>query len=395
MRIALVAPVWFPVPPRQYGGIERVVALLADGLLAHGHDVKLFASGDSSTRAPVEWLYERAPSEDIGQLVPELHHALFALGRWRTFDVVHDHTGPLGAALGGLIGAPFVHTVHGTVDGRGGELYERACILARRTRLIAISHSQRSANPRLPWLATCHNGIDVDAWPFSARNRKADRRDWLLFLGRMGHDKGAHRAIEVARAAGLPLKIAAKCIEPGERAYFEEHVRPFLGDGVEYLGEVGERDKLELLRHARALLHPIAWEEPFGLVMVEAMACGTPVVAVGRGSVPEVVEHGRSGVVVADHRAMPDAIFRADRLDPTEIRRSVEERFSARRLVEGYLAAYAALLAERVEDETAATEPGEQAERDEDERGDEAKATDAAGGGASPQAPGGGGLSSA
>jgi glycosyltransferase involved in cell wall biosynthesis len=344
VRIALIAPVWFSVPPRRYGGIERVVSLLAEGLVAHGHDVTVFASGDSTSAGRLAWLYEVSPSDQIGQMLPELEHALFSLLRARDFDIVNDHTSPLGAALGGLIDAPFLHTVHGPVGGREGDVYENVRALSPAVRLISISYSQRRGRPDLPWLANCYNALDRQQWPFSADERNAAKGSFLLFLGRMGDEKGAGRAIEVARAARAPLKIAAKCVEPDEVRYFEASVKPHLGGDIEWLGEVGDEEKRALLREARALLHPIQWDEPFGLVMIEAMACGTPVVAIRRGSVPEVVLDGVSGIVVDDHREMPDALVAADRLDPRAIRRVVEERFTVERLVESYLQAYRALL---------------------------------------------------
>ncbi|HZO50688.1 MAG TPA: glycosyltransferase family 4 protein [Gaiellaceae bacterium] len=346
MRIALIAPVWFPVPPERYGGTERVVSLLADGLVEAGHDVTLFASGDSQTEAALDSVFETAPSERIGQTWWELQHAVHALGRAGEFDVVNDHTGLLGLALGGLVTVPFVHTVHGPLDGGPGEMYAEICRLVPRARLISISQSQRAPRPRLPWVATCHNALDLSLYPFRPGDRAARRRDYLVFLGRMSPDKGAHRAIAIARKADVPLKIAAKCRERAEQEYFEQFVRPHLGGGVEYVGEVGHGDKVELLSGARALLFPIAWEEPFGLVMVEAMACGTPVIATRRGSVPEVVEHGRSGIVVDDYRDMPAALEQADRLDPAQIRAVAEERFSPERMVADYLAAYGAVVAE-------------------------------------------------
>jgi glycosyltransferase involved in cell wall biosynthesis len=345
MRIGLVAPVWFPVPPQTYGGIERVVSLLADGLVAAGHDVVLFASGDSDTEAQLDAVHETAPSEWIGHTYWELRHALRPLGRAEEFDVLNDHTGMLGLLLGGLVRTPLVHTVHGPLDGPPGDVYEEICRLATGCGLISISMSQRRPRPHLPWVANCHNALDLSAHPFRAEDRGSGRGDYLVFLGRMCPDKGAHRAAMIAREAGVPLKIAAKCREPLEQQYFEASVRPHLSREIEYVGEVGHDDKIELLRHARALIFPIDWEEPFGLAMVEAMACGTPVVATRRGSVPEVVEHGRSGIVVDDWTEIPAALEHADRLDPTGIRAVVEERFSPERMVADYTAAYEATIA--------------------------------------------------
>lgn len=342
MKVAVLSPVWFPVPPTGYGGIEWIVHLLTEGLVEAGADVTLFASGDSVTDARLEAVYERAPSEWIGHSYWELRHAVSCFEHADEFDVVHDHTGLVGLTLGELLSVPFVHTVHGPLDGEPGDLYEQVCRLGRpRPRLISISMSQRRPRPGLPWLANCPNSIDLDHYPF---HRGHD--EYVLFLGRMSPDKGAHRAVEVAQQAGLPLRLAGKCREPLELEYFDEFVRPALGDMIEYLGEVTHHEKVALLQHARATLFPISWEEPFGLVMIESMACGTPVVATRRGSVPEVIRDGVTGIVVDDHREMPAALARADELDPDELRREVQERFTPQRMVRDHLAAYDAAIAE-------------------------------------------------
>src|ERR671919_94250 len=309
MRVGLICPVWFPVPPEAYGGTERVVALLADGLVEAGHEVTLFASGDSQSRARVDAVFQTPPSEWNGHTFWEMQHAIHALRRSLDFDVVHDHTGLLGLALGGLINVPFCHTVHGPLTGSPGRLYEDV----------------------------------LSVYPF----RRKPGGDYLVFLGRMSPEKGAHRALAVALETGLPLKIAAKCREPLEIRYFDEFVRPHLGESIEYVGEVGHADKVELLMGARALIFPIDWEEPFGLVVIEAMACGTPVLATRRGAVPEIVDHGRTGVIVDRYREMEDpaVLELADSLDPAVLRREVEERFSPEHMVANYVAAYEATIA--------------------------------------------------
>ncbi len=340
LRVAVVSPVWYPVPPDGYGGTERIVSLLVEGLVAAGEDVTLFASGDSRTSARLEATVPTAPSARIGEVEPELLHALACLERAHEFDLVHDHSGPLAAALLARSGAPVLHTVHGPLTGANGELYRRLARCGGDLRLIALGPGQQRALPEAPWHGVCPNAVDVTLYPFHAGHD-----DYLAFLGRFGDDKGAHRAIEVARTLGLELRIGAKCREPEERAYFERHVRPHLGSGVEYLGELSHGEKVELLGRARALLFPIDWDEPFGLVMVEAMACGTPVIATRRGSVPEVLEHGRTGVLVEDHREMPRALEQADALDPFELRLVAVDRFSPERMVAAYLRLYASALA--------------------------------------------------
>jgi glycosyltransferase involved in cell wall biosynthesis len=342
MRIALISPCWFPVPPVAYGGTERVVALLADGLVEAGHEVTLFASGDSRSRARLEYVFQNAPSEWIGHTYWEMQHTMHALRRPRDFDVMHDHTGMLGIAFGGLVDVPFCHTVHGPLTGQPGRMYEDVCALAPNVKLISISLNQRKPKPDLPWIANCPNALDLSVYPF----RRAGG-EYLLFLGRMSPDKGAHRALAVALETGLPLKIAAKCREPLEIRYFDEFIRPHLGGSLEYVGEVGHADKVELLMGARALINPIDWEEPFGLVVIEAMACGTPVIATRRGAFPEIVDHGRTGVLVDNYREMedPEVLALADSLDPAVMRKEVEERFSTEHMVADYVAAYEATIA--------------------------------------------------
>jgi glycosyltransferase involved in cell wall biosynthesis len=335
MRIAIVAPVWFAVPPTGYGGIEWVVSLLADGLVKGGHDVTLFASGESRTKATLCSVFDRAPSALIGKTQPELRHALACFTRADEFDVINDHAGPLAIALGGLVETPLLQTVHGPLDGEAGLVYEDLGRLAPHVGLVSISLNQRRPRPNLNWAANCPNALDLQLYPC-----KPHRGDYLLFLGRMSPDKGAHRAIAVAMETGLPLKLAGKMQDPKEQRYFSELVEPHLVGGIEYLGEVSHGQKVELLQNARATLFPIEWEEPFGLVMIESMACGTPVIATRRGAVPEVIEDGRSGIIVDDYREMPAALDRADALDPLECRRYVEERFAPARMVQDYLSAY-------------------------------------------------------
>jgi len=335
LKIAVLAPVWFAVPPTGYGGIEWIVSLLADGLVNAGHDVTLFASGDSLTKAKLSAVFPEAPSRQIGRTFWELKHALSCFERAGEFDVINDHTGMLGATLGATVSTPVVHTVHGPLNGEPGETYERIARVAPDVGLISISMNQRKPKPDLNWIANCPNALDLAVYPV-----KPHHGDYLLFLGRMSPDKGAHRAVAVARETGLPLKLAGKMQEPKEREYFHELVEPHLVDGIEYLGEVTHGEKVELLQNARATLFPIEWEEPFGLVMIESMACGTPVIATRRGAVPEVIEDGLSGIIVDHYQEMPAALERADQLDPLELRRYVVEEFSPERMVRDYVGAY-------------------------------------------------------
>jgi glycosyltransferase involved in cell wall biosynthesis len=280
-------------------------------------------------------VYEQAPSRQNGRSHPEMRHALACYERAEEFDVINDHSGPLSALLGGLVETPVVHTLHGPLDGEPGEVYERIGRLVPQVGLVSISLNQRRPKPDLPWIANCPNALDFSLYPC-----KPHRGEYLLFLGRMSADKGAHRAIAVARETGLPLKLAGKKQDPKEVEYFAEYVEPHLVDGTEYLGEVTHGQKVELLQDARATLFPIDWEEPFGLVMVESMACGTPVIATRRGAVPEVIEHGRSGIIVDSYREMAAALEQADAIDPLECRRYAEERFAPERMVADYVEAY-------------------------------------------------------
>jgi glycosyltransferase involved in cell wall biosynthesis len=340
VKIALISPVWFPVPPTGYGGIEWVVSLLADGLADAGHDVTLFASGDSRTKAELAFVYKIAPSADIGRSQVEIRHALACFERAAEFDVIHDHSGPPAAVIAGAVSTPTLHTVHGPLLGEPGDLYAQIARVAPTTRLVSVSMNQRAPHPELPWLANVPNALDFSVYPMQPH-----RGDYLLFLGRMNPEKGAHRAIAVAMETGLPLKIAGKRREPAEQQYFHEFVEPHLREGhIEYLGEVTHGEKVELLQNARATLFPVDWEEPFGLVMIESMACGTPVIATRRGSVPEVVEEGRTGVIVDDYTGMAASIELADALDPADLRRAAEERFSRGRMVDEYVAAYHAAI---------------------------------------------------
>src|SRR2546425_6170645 len=234
---------------------------------------------------------------------------------------------------------PVPPTGYGGIEWVGwpGLMYRQLARISPGVGLISISMNQRRPLPDLNWIGNCPNALDFSVYPFRPHH---GRGDYLLFLGRMSPDKGAHRAIAVAMEMGLPLKIAGKRHDPKEFTYFHEFVEPHLVDGIEYLGEVSHGEKVELLQNARATLFPIEWEEPFGLVMIESMACGTPVIATRWGAVPEVIEHGRSGIIVDDYRIMPAALEEADRLDPMECRRYAEQHYSPERMVADYLRAY-------------------------------------------------------
>ena len=340
MRVAVLSPVWFPVPPSGYGGIEWIVSLLADGLADAGHDVTLFASGDSHTRAKLAAVFATAPSERIGADVLGAPARGQLLRRHDHFDVIHDHTGLLGACARRAAADPARPHRPWPAHRRAGRALRAVWSgCRRRGKLVSLSMNQRLPKPDLPWLANVPNALDLSVYPY-----RRERGDYLLFLGRMSPDKGAHRAVTIALEAGLPLKIAGKNAEPAEREYFDALVRPHLNDEIEYVGEVSHGEKVELLQHARATLFPIEWEEPFGLVMIESMACGTPVIATRYGAVPEVIDDGRTGIIVDDWRQTAEALERADALDSAVLRQEVVERFSPQRMVADYVAAYLAAL---------------------------------------------------
>lgn len=335
-RIAFVMPPWFDVPPEAYGGIELVVADLIDALTDRGHDVVMIAAGQNGTRASFLRTYEEAPSERIGQTIPEIVHSAWSDSYLSDLDVdiIHDHSlaGPL-AARGRRV--PTVVTAHGPCTGEIGRYYEA---ISRHVHLVAISDAQRRIRPQLRWAGTVHNAIHVSDFRF-----RSDKEDYVLFLGRFNPDKGAHLAIDAAREAGRPIVLAGKLQEGDERAYFAAEIEPRLGDDARFVGEADMKAKQELAGGAHCLLFPICWEEPFGMVMIEAMACGTPVVALNRGSVPEVVVDGVTGFVRDNPADLPAAIEQAGHLDPADCRRHVEEHFDAASMAAGYERVYAAV----------------------------------------------------
>jgi len=338
LRIGMVAPPWFELPPRGYGGTEAVVAALVDQLADRGHEVTVIGAGPHRTKAARHIAaYDEPPSHLLGKsAVPEVVLAAEAARALDELDldVVHDHTlaGPL-LARGRT--TPTVTTMHGPVTGENGDYYAR---LGRSVDIVAISDAQRRLNPDLNWVGTVHNAIDVSSFPFQEKKE----RD-VLWIGRFSPDKGAHLAIDAARAAGRRILLAGKLNEPPEREYFENEVAPRLGSDAEYVGEADAVAKRELFANASCLVFPIQWEEPFGMVMVEAMACGTPVVATRRGSVPEVVDDGRTGIIVDGLADLPGAIGRADDLDPAACRAHVEARFDLPVMAAGYERIYRVL----------------------------------------------------
>lgn len=341
MRILLVAPPWLTVPPRAYGGIEWVVSGLADGLADAGHDVTLLASGGSETRAHLESVFEPPPFELLGDACVESVHALTAYKRMRDFDLVHDHSRSVGPALASLLqGPPVAHTLHNPWTNEQTRL---ARLVSPPVHLVAISHDQaRRAPPDLCIDAVIHNGIPVERYPF-----REEKSDYLLFVGRACREKGPEAAIEIARRSGRRLVVAMKVNQRDEHLYFDEVVRPLLAEGeVEYVPNPQHQRKVELMTQAAAVVAPIDWPEPFGLVMVEANACGTPVVAFDSGAASEVLADPVTGFVVpaGDIEAFCEALDRVGEIHPADCRRHVIQRFSAQRMVRDHLRLYESLV---------------------------------------------------
>ena len=337
MRIAQVAPLYESCPPQFYGGTERVVANLADALVALGHDVTLFASGDSRTRARLEPISPCGIRLDPDIRDPLPHHVILlerVVERADEFDVIHFHIDFLHFPLARLISTPSLTTLHGRLDLPDLQPFYRTFPDAP---LVSISESQRTPMPPVNWLGTVYHGVDPGALPFSPDPWGG----YLAFLGRISPEKRPDRAIEIARRVGLPLKIAAK-VDNADAAYWEQDIAPLVAayPNVEFVGEISDDQKPDFLGKALALLFPIDWPEPFGLVMIEAMACGTPVIAFRCGSVPEVIDHGQTGFVVDSVDQAVSAIASLPAIDRAGVRRVFEQRFTAERMACDYLEIY-------------------------------------------------------
>ncbi|HWK39270.1 MAG TPA: glycosyltransferase family 4 protein [Hyphomicrobium sp.] len=339
MRIAQIAPLIEAVPPKLYGGTERVISWLTEALVEHGHDVTLFASGDSETSAKLVSGWPRALRLD-GSVsdANALHMAMLEMvaQRSREFDLLHFHLDYYPFSLFSRLSTPFVTTLHGRLD-----LPEHRCVFEAfpKAPVVSISQSQRGLLPTAPWAGTVLHGMPedllspVDTTP-----------SYLAFLGRISPEKGIERAIRVARRSGIPLKIAAK-VDKADHDYFEEKVRPMLSEpGVEFIGEISDSQKAAFLSGAVALLMLIDWPEPFGLVMIEAMACGTPVIAFGLGAVPEIIDDGTTGFVVGDEDAAVHAVGKLLSIPRANIRPHFERRFTSWRMAGDYLDIYANVI---------------------------------------------------
>ena len=342
MKIAQVAPLAEAVPPKLYGGTERVVAYLTDALVELGHEVTLFASGDSATKAKLSPIWPRALRLDPDVkdcFVPMFMELETVARRAHEFDVIHSHLDYFGYPLLRRLGTPSVTTLHGRLDlPELPALYD----LCGDIPVVSISNSQRVPLPHANYVATVLHGL-----PKNLLSQDAGSGGYLAFLGRISPEKAPDAAIRIAAKSGLPLKIAAK-VDRVDEEYFKTEIEPLLPLGdVEFIGEIREDQKQEFLGNAAGLLFPIAWREPFGLVMIEAMACGTPVVAFENGSVPEVLEHGVTGYIVHNEEEAIRAVARIGDLDRRRIRREFERRFTAQRMAQNYLKLYSQLARKR------------------------------------------------
>lgn len=341
MKIAQIAPIVESVPPKKYGGTERVISVLTEELVRRGHDVTLFASGDSQTTATLssvcpQALRQAGISEHRERNGMSLLHIGRAYERAADFDIVHDHCGVFSLPTANICKTPVVQTMHGAFYDHNKTLFQELS----KPYLVTISHDQAKAAAHIHSLGTIYNGLPLHQYP-TARTAS----DYLLYVGRITPLKGTHVAARIAHEMKLPLIIAAK-LEPAEEEYFAREVEPYLSDTIQWIGEVTEAERNDLMNKARCFLHPGLWREPFGLTLIEAMACGCPVVAFDRGSIPEIIEHGKTGFIVHSMTQMKQAIERATSLDRVYCRDHALRTFSVRRMVDAYEALYKHILSQ-------------------------------------------------
>lgn len=339
LRIGIIAPPWIPIPPTAYGGTELVIDGLCTGLKALGHDVTLFTTGDATCPVGRAFLFDHSDPDRMGSAVLELRHvaaAYDALDDLDDLDIVHDHT-LAGLFLSQMHHVPVVTTNHGPFDNDLTDLYRR---VGRTVPIIAISNDQASHAPAdIPIAAVIHHGLDLDHYPFSAQGG-----DGLVFLGRMSPNKGIDDAIRSAQQVGRPLKIAAKMQEPGELRYFHDVIEPQLSTDIEFVGEIGLAGKVELLTNAAALINPIRWPEPFGLVMIEALVSGTPVITNRIGAAPEIVDDGVTGAIADSYDDLVAGLEQIETFERSACRAAVEERFTHLRMAKDHESFYRRVL---------------------------------------------------
>ncbi len=343
MRIAQVSPLWEQVPPRAYGGTELVVSLLTEELVKRGHDVTLFASGDSVTTAKLESVHPRALRLDTSIKDPHIYDLLNMSRVYENadeFDIIHSHVGCVSLPYSNLVKTPTVHTLHGIFTPDNEKLFTHV----RKQPFISISNSQRDTSLGLNYVSTIYNGIEPNTYSFYPQ---PEQPPYLAFLGRISPEKGAHLAIEIAKCSGWHLKMAGK-VDAVDLEYFEKKILPHIGTSqIEFLGEADHHQKSILMGGAVATLFPITWKEPFGLVMIESMVTGTPVIGMNLGSASEVIAHGVSGFLCETLAECVDAIEPAAKLDRRACRDHVLMNFTAKRMADGYEAVYQKILGEK------------------------------------------------
>ena len=339
MKIAQIAPIAERVPPKKYGGTERVVSALTEELVRRGHEVTLFASGDSITKAKIESVYPRGLREaHLKDIYGINHWSLLNIGLayelQDDFDIIHDHNAPISLPTANIASTPVVVTMHNAFNADNRRLFQTL----RGANIVTISQSQLYPIPNINHAGTVYNGLAMEHYPFSEEND-----GYLLFVGRISMEKGTHFAIEAAQQLDKRLIIAAK-LENSDRAYFKEYVEPRLSERIQWVGEVDEEERNKLMSKALCLLHPVTWREPFGLVLIEAMACGTPVVGFNRGAIPEIVKTGVTGYVVEDLEGMIDAVNAIDSINRAACREHALLNFSDKKMTDGYEAVYKKIL---------------------------------------------------
>jgi glycosyltransferase involved in cell wall biosynthesis len=347
MRVAMIAPPWFKIPPEGYGGIEVVIHLLVEGLIDNGHEVTLCTVGGSSTRASLHTIFDDemkayldAPPSSFLNIA--LTHALACYQEipHDDIDIIHDHTWKEGLLAAAFIDKPVVHTVHGPFDEENERFY-RLFRGYEKMHFVTISDFQQRSLPGLNYVGTVYNGVLLDKYPYSH-----EKEDFFFYIGRFNEEKAPHLACQVAKELGVKLVLAGKVHEEEERSYFDRYIIPYLSSDIQFVGELGHwsEEKMRFFSQAKGYLYPIQWEEPFGITMAEAMACGTPVVTFKRGAAPEIVAHGTTGFVVDTMDEFVEAVKHVGEIDPQRCRDRVEKMFTAETMVEGHERVYDRVL---------------------------------------------------
>lgn len=339
MKIAQIAPIIERVPPKKYGGTERMIYALTEELVKRGHEVTLFASGDSITTANLSSVYPRSLREARFKELYGLNklmvlHVGAAYTRQDEFDIIHEHNSPLAVPVAQIAKTPVVFTIHNAFDFETQKLFQTL----KRPYIVTISKAQAEYTPNINLIGTIYHGLDMRHFPFSS-----EHDGYLLYVGRISLEKGVHHAIETALYLNLPLIIAAK-LEDMDAMYFKEYVGPFLSENIKWIGEVNEEERNKLMSRAMCFLHPVTWREPFGLTLIEAMACGCPVVAFNKGSIPEIIIDGETGFVVNNVIDMIEAVLNIGRIDRLKCREYVLKSFSPQNMADGYEKIYKKIL---------------------------------------------------